>query len=391
MRAPLTSRRRNSGARTGVKAGMVLPLLLFLLAAVQPLRATAQSVPAANTAGTSAASARLTLPSGHYLEARAWDNFPDPTWLAASAASSRPFWQLGLLPDLAQRGSLDVTLYELRQGGGLSHAAVGVRGRESAYLSLLYYSPAGYSYAIRRGLPLPRSGQLFAEALLPAEERSGLLRLLVWNREPDREAIGRLLASPNSLTPPVPGIVAEQWLARGSGSGSRAPWEDPLRSAAQAPLGFQSLDWPFCYARLDGSGLPVLKDCVIRGGGRVQSEIGPLGLSQHWELLWGDELQLSFSLPDDFDVRRAELVLSGSEASSSDSSSATPGLDSLSIEINGWDPGSFGSSGNYADAALPRGLSVSHYLRGGVNQIRLRAPALSGRRWLVDELWLWLD
>lgn len=345
----------------------MLAALLFAACALRPAQA-----------------AEPALRSGHYYERAAWDLFPDAAALAQVSAAS---WSR-FLPNLDPRALLQISYQESSFTRGHNLCALGLRGNASTQLSLIYYSADGHAYLIRRGLPLPRSGRLFAELELPASERQGLIRALLWDQQPDLEVLATLLERPLSLSPAVPGVIGQSWILRAAPGALSPPWQNPLSLLESPPLGFEPRAWPLLYARLDSGGQPVLKDCVLSYDGAVTPD--PRDYSAYaWPLSWGDELLISFAIPPDREGGRAELRLDFSEELSSATSQPAEG--ELQIEVNGWSTSQMDFAPAFDSLAQPAGLAVSHYLRPGVNQLRLRAPAQAGKSWLIRRVELWMN
>ncbi len=332
-----------------------------------------------------ARAAELRLRPGHYYSAVSWDRFPDANALAQPGSGG---WR-AFLPDLESQALSQITYQESPFSSGHNLAALGLRARANAQLSLIYYSPAGYSYLIRRALPLPRSGRLFAELELPAAESGGLIRALLWAEQPDLEALARMQANPLGLNPAVSGLVGQSWITRAAPNVATPPWLDPYDITPAVPLGFDQRQWPLLFARLDSGGQPVLKDCVVKFDGTTTPDSLDLN-SYVWPLRWGDELLLSFAIPPERETHRAELRLDLHSESSPASSSNTE-FSELLIEVNGWSTSELDFGPAFGSLTQPAGISVSHYLRPGVNQVRLRAPAQAGQSWMIRRIELWMD
>ncbi|MCH7472819.1 hypothetical protein IIA79_07705 [bacterium] len=311
-----------------------------------------------------------------------WYEFPEPGVLSAGLerqAALFPDWQPGMI--------LKAEYLEDQFAGDLPLATITVRSRRFAYLSVIYYSPAGLSYEVLSSLPLPGNHETTVSFEVPAGEPGGLARMLLWERPAHPGWLTQLAHHPNFREEPVAGVVAERWFARGGGGFVTPPWEDPFRDPPPVPDDYAGLSWPWCRAQPLSDMTVRSKDCAVLYTGFSRLAIDERGSYGQWPLGWGSSLNLVFELPEAARVNRAHIYLYGA--------AGPPGLHAaaplLEVAVNGWPLSSFSFAANRPQPAQPVIIDVSHYLQAGENRVHLRVDALGGEDWLIDGIELWID
>lgn len=272
---------------------------------------------------------------------------------------------------LAVRGGVELLDYREVQYYDY-FALTTVSARKPVVCAVLLYTSAAV-YVVNPGLLLPSDHVTTLSAQLP--ERTSLLRLLVFDRQPSRAALASFAARPASATSQH--LLGDLWLRTFGLSTRRAstllPWEDQFEFFPR--LSGAHSRWPYALARLD-SGLRVrAKDCHARYSGLPSVEIGDYGAVGAWPLEVAESLRLGFNLPQRATYRRAQLVLH----------SDPPGVE-FELRANGFLVPVLPDT---SAAPLTPGVDIRSYLQDGANELELRPPVFGqGGRLLRVELWL---
>jgi hypothetical protein len=311
--------------------------------------------------------------------------FPQPTWLSDSRELSG-----ALFPDLAP-GTLPRDEYsEVQPIAGRNFAVVTLSARQSAYVSLLHYTPQRQCFMMRRALPLQNGTDAALTFELPAG--AGLTRLLVWDKAPGDDLLLQLARHPNFTTQSVAGVLAQRWYPRAAEVDSwplgPLPWENPFEPAELRYLTLPTdLDpgWPLISAYLGGDLRVRTKDCAVLYSGIPTLQVGRRGALGVWPLGWGSELELSFELPEDRSLMRASLRLEpfGGLPES--------GAGELEVRVNGWLASSESTPLGLDSASPGPSYQVGPYLQAGGNSIELRRSGLGGSDWELAGLALWVQ
>jgi hypothetical protein len=310
-----------------------------------------------------------------------WESYP-VEWKFEGRMSEK-----GFMPDLDPAAVESITYREDGRNPGNPQGFITFSTTRRAYLSLLFYSPAGRSSIMVASLPVYEHQQVTASFNLPPNESEGVTRLLLWSEPTAREWLPLLARHPEFTSEPVTGLIADYWFSRESTGASRYPWEDFYRPAEYPPPGYYYFDVPAAVARLSAADRPVLKDCALVNHGLTQQATDEYGFYGRWVLSWGNGIDILLEVPPYLDFRRAHLAVYGS----STVGFGVPHSPALELEVNGWAVPTGGFAIEYDDVTQPVVLDVSQYLENGQNSIAISLGPSADGAWLVSRIELWME
>jgi hypothetical protein len=294
---------------------------------------------------------------------------------------------VALFPDYDATLLVAASYYEQPARGGLNEGVLTIETTRECLLSLIYYSPAGTSYLVRTSLPVLGRSSLSSTFVLPAEDASGLTRLMLWEAGFEESWLAFLARHPQQDIEPVPGMLAQAWFGRQQPVNTRYPWEDIYRPATGLRTGSLRSSEPLAMARLDSSGRVASKDCSIGSSAPVRLVSDEYGILGMWELDWSSRLKLVLELPPGGQPEAAYLIVYGSSGQPFGVAS-NPAFE---ISVNGWSVAPSLKISPFEVSLQPVMLDVSQYLEEGKNEISLQLSALADNIWKVSRIELWTE
>jgi len=326
-----------------------------------------------------AAPARASMSLNQLYETYSYSSFPEISVL------ERPEIRQQRFPDhltgalsVVEYGEIDYYSY------GLLDVITCTTDRDG-YATTVYYGTDGYSRIMHQGLALRARQQVTLSGRLPAATR-GVTLLLLWNEPPDTDALARLAAVPNDLDLTIAGVREARWLPQRDASIHLEPWRDPFRPDESVDKDAAAAGWPWSSARLFGGLRTVCKDCAVEFTGLTSLGFDDYGSFGQWRLDWGSELVLYCELPVAEGWDGVDLLLIGSVPQFGE----PVDLSLLELEINGWPVRLRRSLVTSSSNMQHVTLSLSQYLHGGGNRIKMRLSSLASSEWLIHGIEVWV-
>jgi len=327
-------------------------------------------------AGSIAHAATSAGPEYHTL---AWQEYPDLRMHSSIQSSGQVY------PDY------DVTALASSQYGEYEsfYTKVGLvtcQGSRDAVLAIIHYGMDGYSRLVLRDLPLIQGQTATFSFVLPAGTTIGVTRLMLWDAKPDGRWLDKMVRFPNRVDEQVPGLLAQEWFARGEKKTYFPPWEDDFRPDFDRPGITAQIGWPRFRAVPTADGSAVVKDCSVLFDGRTELAFDMYGPYGKWILDWSSELDLVFHIPGDTTNLEADLVIYIER----DPLLALLSQSSLEMTVNGWPLSEISVLQSDDEVVQPYALRVSHYLGNGINTIEIKPNPFAGVDILIHGIELWV-
>jgi hypothetical protein len=304
--------------------------------------------------------------------------FPDPDkWDdPALQQASFPGWQDETVISLGYRESK--TYYYGNR------AFVTSRVRETAWLSIYYYSPDGSCHL---ALPLARTApqqQISYSMQLPLAE-DGMTRVVFWSSLPSQSLIEQL-ALQTLPGPAYATVLYQAWFPRTNHEESGLPYEPLQYRLYETAPSFAMTDVPAARTQLSSDYVAYSKDIFVEFDGRRSLGTDEWGSRGEWVLAWGHVLRLEIYLPERPVFTNAMLRLymeqsimySGGEG------------EGLLLKVNDRNVHSTMQSG--AISVYPKHVDyeLGQYMYPGLNVIELSMDAFSTRDWLLQTAEVWI-